>query len=564
MRLALAYILMLVSVATVQAHAHVNLSEKSREMPTSMLFEVSSPEQLSKIKSLLPDDYLPNENLLPKLLTLKNETARARKWTLTRPVNSFDKQLANYTRYENEGFSLLPSQTLNWPAKIVIQSLTIPPYQQVEVLLDTRVLPTQIWSHTWLTHRLNQYSQYSCLMLGAIFSIVLLQVIMGLLKNNANLLLLCFQLSFLVSLSHELGLVEILIPSISSRAIGFFLPILSLLLFIHMRRKQNQEMNNLVHSINVTLYGTAILALLVTTILTQVSLPILESILPTYLAITLSTLVILCGYTFIRFSNVHHLCDFGIIVFMALFCIILNDIASILDKMLLYLPVLGINLLCFVSAQISESKNLSNNKPLANVQKVTLERKFKELEMNHRLLQEKNAIDFLTGLKNRQFFDERYHQELSRSARENTPISLIIIDLDHFKRVNDHYGHQVGDEVLKMVAKRFYYALNRPADAICRYGGEEFVILLPNTHIQGAAHLAQQLSLTISSKPILTSRGDISITISQGVACVSHQADFEEMKLLSIADEALYRAKSLGRNRFELARLEPFIVKEQA
>ncbi|WP_267874900.1 GGDEF domain-containing protein [Shewanella psychropiezotolerans] len=99
---------------------------------------------------------------------------------------------------------------------------------------------------------------------------------------------------------------------------------------------------------------------------------------------------------------------------------------------------------------------------------------------------------------------------------------------------------------------------------MCRYGGEEFVILMPNTHIQGAAHVAHQLSIAISSKPILTPRGNIGVTISQGVACVSHQTDFEETKLLSLADKALYQAKSLGRDRFELATLKPCIVKEQA
>ena len=569
MRLALACLIMLVSVATNQALAHVNLSENNREMPTSMLFEDWSPEQLSKIQALIPDELMTqiksirvtDENLLPKLLILKNDTAIARNWTLTRPANSIDKLLPSLIHYEESTFSPLPTQTLNWPTKILLHSIAIPPYQQVKILLlDPNILPTQIWSHTWLTHRLAQYSQYSSLILGAIFAIVLLQVIMALLNNRVNMLLLTFQLSVTASLGYELGLMEVLSPSISSNAIGLFLPILSVLLFIEMRRKQNQDINNLIHYINATLYGAAILALILTPILTQVSLPVLESVQPTYLVVTLSILVILCGYTFIRLSNVHHLCDFGIIVFMTLFFFILNDIVTILDKMLLYLPVLGVNLLCFVSAQIDGSKNEQR----ANIHNMTLQKKFKELEMSHRLLQEKNAIDFLTGLKNRQFFDERYHQELSRSARENTPISLILIDLDHFKCVNDQYGHQIGDEVLKIVAKRFYYALNRPADAICRYGGEEFVILLPNTHIQGAAHVAKQLSLAINSKPILSSRGNIGITISQGVACVSHQTGFEEMKLLSIADEALYRAKNLGRDRFELAVIKPFIVKEQA
>ena len=579
MRLVLACILMLLAVATAKAYAHIHLSEKNRVMPVSMLFEVSTPQQLLELQASIPDEtmaqiktsQLTDKNILPRLLILTNETDSARQWTLTRPADATDNLQPSLIRLDDSKFTLHPSQTLNWPTKILLQSVTIPPYQRVEILLAPQVLPTQLWSNTWLTHSLAVYAQYACLILGGIFATFLLQVILALLNNRVNLLLLTFQFTVTASLVYELGLVEILLPPLSGNLgnlIGLILPILSVFLFIEMRRKQEQEMNYLLHYINVTLYGTVVAALVLTAIHTQVSLPAFESILPSYLIISLSSLMLLCGYTLFRLPNVHHLCDFGIIVFMVLFCATLADMVTILDKMLLYLPVLGINLLCFISAQIGATKNSSNSQPLANqltdIQETTLQRRFEELEMSHRLLQEKNAIDFLTGLKNRQFFDERYHQELSRSARENTPFSLILIDLDHFKCVNDQYGHQIGDEVLKLVAKRFYYALNRPADAICRYGGEEFVILLPNTHIQGAAHVAHQLRKAISSKPILTSRGNIGVTISQGVACVSHQAGFEEIKLLSLADEALYRAKNLGRDRFELATLKPCIVKEQA
>ncbi|GAA4897128.1 hypothetical protein GCM10023333_33020 [Ferrimonas pelagia] len=180
-----------------------------------------------------------------------------------------------------------------------------------------------------------------------------------------------------------------------------------------------------------------------------------------------------------------------------------------------------------------------------------LQSELTELSQQNRLLKEKNWVDALTGLRNRLYFDEQLTRETARSARDQSPLALLMIDLDHFKRVNDSYGHPIGDEVLQEVARRLYYSLRRPADALCRIGGEEFAVLLPSTNEQGALHVAEVIGTHIAAKPFQTSRGELHITVSIGCASLTHQTDGQ--LLHTQADNALYLAKQRGRNRIECA-----------
>jgi len=158
--------------------------------------------------------------------------------------------------------------------------------------------------------------------------------------------------------------------------------------------------------------------------------------------------------------------------------------------------------------------------------------------------------DALTHLWNRSAIFEILQRELTRSSREKTPVSAIMADLDHFKRINDEHGHLMGDAVLKEAAQRFVSSM-RPYDSCGRYGGEEFLMVIPGSNREMALQIAERLRSSFAGKPIIIQEDTIEITISLGVAT----AELEEKRnmdlLIRNADEALYRAKNLGRNRVE-------------
>ncbi len=165
--------------------------------------------------------------------------------------------------------------------------------------------------------------------------------------------------------------------------------------------------------------------------------------------------------------------------------------------------------------------------------------------------------DELTGISNRATIMEALGNELSRQVREHRSFGVILVDIDHFKNVNDTYGHLCGDEVLQAVARRMKECI-RPYDAIGRYGGEEFLILASNTDVVGTLALAERIRSVVESKPVVTQAGEVRITASLGVAVSSDARNADPQTLLRPADKALYRAKELGRNRSELAvSLEP-------
>ena len=189
-----------------------------------------------------------------------------------------------------------------------------------------------------------------------------------------------------------------------------------------------------------------------------------------------------------------------------------------------------------------KAKYLSRLQALADQAAIAIENAqlFEEME--------KLAItDSLTGLYNRRYFFAFAENEIERSKRYKKHLSIIMVDIDHFKKINDSFGHQAGDLVLKEIAD-ICLAILRKVDVMCRYGGEEFVVLLPETEVADAAHAAERMCTAISSLRLKTEKGDVSVSVSIGVAEMEKsRASFE--KLLAAADTALYSAKEAGRNR---------------
>lgn len=162
-------------------------------------------------------------------------------------------------------------------------------------------------------------------------------------------------------------------------------------------------------------------------------------------------------------------------------------------------------------------------------------------------LERLSVTDSLTGLGNRRFFDVRLHEEFHRAERFRDPISLLLIDLDHFKAVNDRLGHLMGDELLRGVAEALG-AVVRRIDIACRYGGEEFAVLLPRTPHAGALAAGERIRAAVGAVRIGLAGQATQITASVGVASFPYENVRTEQDLLRAADSALYRAKRAGRD----------------
>lgn len=181
----------------------------------------------------------------------------------------------------------------------------------------------------------------------------------------------------------------------------------------------------------------------------------------------------------------------------------------------------------------------------------------RKLNEANRELSRLSSVDGLTGIPNRRVFDETLQREWRRAERRSAPISLLLIDIDHFKEYNDCYGHQAGDDCLRAVAASLDRALRRSSDLAARYGGEEFVIVLPETDAQGAHGIAEQVLEIVRGLGIEHARSQTApvITISVGCAtAVPARGDDSGWKqVLGEADTALYLAKKNGRNRAMMA-----------
>ena len=167
------------------------------------------------------------------------------------------------------------------------------------------------------------------------------------------------------------------------------------------------------------------------------------------------------------------------------------------------------------------------------------------------LLRQWVFLDGLTGIANRRLFDERLAAEWGRARRLGSALSVLLIDVDHFKRFNDTVGHQAGDACLRFIAQALDSGLNRPADLVARYGGEEFVCLLPDTDESGAIHLANTLRQRVQSELESQRIGADwpPVTVSIGVGSFRADSMSDAAALLREADHNLYRAKQAGRNQ---------------
>jgi len=176
------------------------------------------------------------------------------------------------------------------------------------------------------------------------------------------------------------------------------------------------------------------------------------------------------------------------------------------------------------------------------------------LELQSALLS-KARHDSLTGLLNHGAILEELDKEFNRCRRDKKPVSVLLADLDYFKKINDQYGHQAGDSVLHITADRIRSTF-RSYDSVGRYGGEEFLIVLPGCNMQDAFRLSDRLRNSVAEVAVESPAGSIPFTISIGVACAKDFAQTSSTQLVQAADEALYKAKEKGRNRVEMSSLE--------
>ena len=167
-----------------------------------------------------------------------------------------------------------------------------------------------------------------------------------------------------------------------------------------------------------------------------------------------------------------------------------------------------------------------------------------------RIIEQLSMIDQLTAIPNRRSFDKRINMEWARATRDKASISVLIIDVDKFKAYNDTYGHQQGDIALREVAATISQSINRSTDFAARWGGEEFIVLLPNTDTTGAINLAETIRLNVSNMAISCTDGpETSVTVSIGVKTQLPWQDRLLDRFISDADKALYGAKESGRNQ---------------
>ncbi|MEH2258883.1 MAG: diguanylate cyclase [Nostoc sp.] len=161
------------------------------------------------------------------------------------------------------------------------------------------------------------------------------------------------------------------------------------------------------------------------------------------------------------------------------------------------------------------------------------------------------TIDFLTQVANRRRFEEYLDIEWRRMTRSQQPLSLILVDVDFFKSYNDTYGHPMGDRCLSKIARVMKDAVQRPADLVARYGGEEFAVILSNTDIHGAAHIAEKICFAVRKLAIPHENSQVSsyVTLSAGLATVIPISNSNFQKIIVTADKALYQAKAAGRDR---------------
>ena len=256
----------------------------------------------------------------------------------------------------------------------------------------------------------------------------------------------------------------------------------------------------------------------------------------------------------------------------------LQDLIYYISEFFQFQDVLS-NLKKRVFCYLRQNKQLQDKNALLLKQNALLQKqnalllkKIKKFERIEATLQQKNYtlqrqanLDTLTQVANRRRFDQCLAGELQRCNREKQPLSLILCDVDYFKRYNDAYGHKIGDNCLFRVAQAMIRAVKRPGDVVARYGGEEFAIILPNTSSEGAVQVAQLIRNELKQLKISHAQSEVSnyVTLSLGIATVFPTKDLSEQVLINEADKALYKAKEKGRDRFILNTIKSSFVMAQ-
>lgn len=199
----------------------------------------------------------------------------------------------------------------------------------------------------------------------------------------------------------------------------------------------------------------------------------------------------------------------------------------------------------------SLEKTVRNEKLEEKLKLYSMEYQIDQMKKETEIYRHKASIDSLTGIPNRRCFNDVLEREWKRSMRERQDLSLILIDIDHFKKYNDCYGHLQGDECLREVAQTLANLLKRASDFIARYGGEEFVAVLPNTDYEGAMSVAEELRKSIVGTQVYKEQLSLGhrLTISLGAATMTPTPDSNVSQLIRAADQQLYDAKEMGRNR---------------
>ncbi len=219
-------------------------------------------------------------------------------------------------------------------------------------------------------------------------------------------------------------------------------------------------------------------------------------------------------------------------------------------------PITKEELIARIDFHLVHSTTTKDLKSLkANLEKMVdertqnLETTLAKLHEANTTLEELTIKDGLTGVFNRRYFNQHLHKEWKRVYRSKSELSLMLIDIDHFKKVNDTYGHQCGDNCLKELVRNISETLKRETDALCRYGGEEFAVILPETPITGALILAENIRKVIENMKFQFEGERIPVTISIGVSTIHGGKKSESNQLISNADKELYKAKETGRNK---------------
>ncbi|GGI69492.1 GGDEF domain-containing protein [Shewanella gelidii] len=578
------FIIGLLLLVSAVASAHVSLTDSNRLLPIDTLYEPAHAKQITALNQYLlknhPDNY--KSDIKWHVLHIQSHSKAPQSWVLTRPTHKNSAPTLYLKSLNNsEGFMSIQPNKQEWPINSYHYTIDIENQAILELFVPyIKQAPTQIWNQAWWSQYAEDKSSHLSFAWGVLLTVLILQICLLLTFPLLPKSILFITGLSMIVLGQQLGLAHTWFNIPSPLTLWPVLITVSQMMLLQLLMPLfDKKVPS--HYITVT-KGLTLITLILALAYIAIGNDKLGA--ATLLGLILNTFVqaILVLYSLKKRYQSGYFPVLGLYVSMALLALALAQYTQVTQVNQLYAPVIAIATFGMILAllliydQISEldladSGLAAHSQPKAAFAKRAnkpsksqkLQKQLQELEAEHRLLQEKNAIDFLTGLKNRQFFDEKYRNELAISARENKPLGLILIDLDHFKKVNDEYGHQVGDEILKAVAKRFYFALKRPADSICRYGGEEFAVLLPNTNLIGAAHIAKSISDTIKEKPFKTSKGEIRVTLSQGVASFVHDLSCSESHLIESADKVLYQAKSEGRDKIQLAPSKPYLVKAQ-